>query len=692
MGIHPAASLSAEHGADSLTASIQESGGMLSMIADVANIYGVDLIGGERQAEGNAVMQRTRSRAFGGEALKFHTLRELLALCEASPDPYGILRLIASFFASAGPRAAIDDEPQDGGVTIAQDEQNHLASTISRTIGVSKQLGLMDTLAEYWDAYMLRRVAFSPRPTAIELIDWAKLKGARPSSSQQNASNPLLYDPNARRQATAEQSAVLVQGEPIDCLLTFQNPYEIALDIESLTFVTEGVSLETRSGHIHLGPTRIQQVALPVVPTTSGKLEIKGCRIKMASFRERYFPIISKPWSEQNSLVVKNLGQEARSGDQDPKQKLVEPDYRTVSADVIPPLPAVVLKGTSLVESSLMLLEGEKFSFQVTVENTTSTEASVLDVVGSMEGLTAAQGSKVTIPPKESVDITLEIVGKAGMSHMRADIFYAGSDRNEGFARMLSVPITATVNAALQAHHLDVSDSDKDDIICASFDLGNAWPKTVPFTCSVLNSGNWSIQHQSAMAPGEVQRVYLNVHRWIHDLKSDLNPDEIRKALLDRICVTWNVDSRSGEVPLHNLTLSPEGIDVVQGPAISVQLLVRDGAIDSSPAKLGSFFTLRATVSNRSSRSAPLLIELQPRLAGLLGQGPEDRRRAVAGTFSRFVAALKAQETRTVDFSVCPLLAGTLALTATARSALSLQEGDDTASLGESKVTSVTVK
>jgi hypothetical protein len=343
-------------------------------------------------------------------------LRELLALCEASPDPYGILRLIASFLASAGPRAAVDDQPQSGGVAIAQAEQAHLAATISRTIGVSKQLGLTDTQAEYWDPYLLRGVAFSPRLTAAELIDWAKLKGTRPSSSQRNSANPLLYDPNARRQATAERSAVLVEGEAIDCLLTLQNPYEVGLDIESVKLVTEDGELVTTHETLHLGPARLQQLLVTVTPSSKGKIVIKGCLIKLASFREDFFPIIKKPWSEQKSLIVKNIGQEARSGDQDPKQTPTDPEHATVSADVIPPLPSLVLKHTSLVESSLMLLEGEKHNFEATIENVSNVSASILDVVGSVEGLTTASQSTLVIPPKKTVTMPLQIIGRAGMT------------------------------------------------------------------------------------------------------------------------------------------------------------------------------------------------------------------------------------------------------------------------------------
>ena len=257
---------------------------------------------------------------------------------------------------------------------------------------------------------------------------------------------------------------------------------------------------------------------------------------------------------------------------------------------------------------------------------------------------------------------------------------------------MLTVPITVTVNAALQAHHLDVSESDKDDSMCASFDLGNAWPKSVAFSCSVYNNDTWKVNQESTMAPGEVQRVYLNVQRWLHEVKGEPDAEETRQALLARLRVTWKVDSRQGEVPLHNLILPAEATDIIRGPAVAINLSLPDLAAGSATAKSGNFLTVRATVCNRSSRSAPLLLELQPRLAGLSSQNSDDRLRAVAGPLSRFVAALKAGESRGVDFALCPLLIGALAVTATARSAVSLREGERSYPLGESKALVVRIE
>ena len=145
-------------------------------------------------------------------------------------------------------------------------------------------------------------------------------------------------------------------------------------------------------------------------------------------------------------------------------------------------------------------------------------------------------------------------------------------------------------------------------------------------------------------------------------------------------------------MPLHNLTLPNEATDIVRGPAVAIKLSLPEFTTGSSTAKSGNFLTVRASVRNRSSRSAPLLLELHPRLAGLSSQTSDDRLREVAGPLSRFVAALKAGESRDVDFAVCPLLTGALAITATAKSAVSLHEGKKSYPLGESKTLVVKIE
>ena len=145
-------------------------------------------------------------------------------------------------------------------------------------------------------------------------------------------------------------------------------------------------------------------------------------------------------------------------------------------------------------------------------------------------------------------------------------------------------------------------------------------------------------------------------------------------------------------MPLHNLILPAEATDIIRGPAIAIKLSLPENAAGPTKAKSGNFLTVRATVRNRSSRSAPLLLVLQPRLAGLSSQSSDERLRAVAGPLSRFVAALKAGESREVDFSLCPLLIGALAVTATVENAVSLHEGKRSQPLGESKTLVVRIE
>lgn len=674
MGIHPAASLSAENGADALLSSIQESAGMMNMIADLANIYGVRLIGAaesgdEDQSFDYKRFSTSRARAFGGDALKIDTLRDLLSLCEASPDPYGILRLIASFLSFAGSSGTVDIDTADNGVLLGRDEQARLASTISRTIGVSKQLGLSDTQATYWDPFLVRAVEFLPPSISRNLLERSQLKTGSSVPLAQTPGNPLLYDPNASRRATAQQSTTLVQDEAVECYVTLQNPFDVAFDIESLHLVTEGVDLQTKYAPIQLGPARLQQVSITVTPAASSKVEIKGCRVKIAGCAEQTFSIVSRPFSASRLLCVKSIGQEARGEEEDPKLKSNAPEYASLAVEVMPPIPVLVSKGTTLVESSLMLLEGEKKSFDLTVSNTSGVEAAIMGVVSSAEGLRLVDADQMSVRPNDTKSITLEVTGRAGVSDLRADIFYGSLSDSDRYARMLSVPISITVNAALQAHHLDITPSSNPELLDVAFDIGNAWPKAVSFDCRVREIEVWQSQVQGSLAPGEVQRLHSRIRRWTTYIPSEVTSEQIKEALLARLRVIWKVEGRTGEVALQALTLPAEAISVLRGDAISIKLDLEETSLVP-----GCFTTLRTSLHNHTgTKTGPLLVQVHAKLPG-----PADERRvAVAGSLSRLVPPVAAGETAMVEFALCPLLAGKLSLVASAGPALKSREIGD---------------
>ena len=107
---------------------------------------------------------------------------------------------------------------------------------------------------------------------------------------------------------TADQKHhVLLRNELSTCVVTMQNPFEIAVEIESICLVTstdgDNESIEIITSDFKptiLGPMSRQQVYVSVSPSHDkfavGDFFITGCRVKMQSCQERFFPIVKKPW------------------------------------------------------------------------------------------------------------------------------------------------------------------------------------------------------------------------------------------------------------------------------------------------------------------------------------------------------------------------------------------------------------
>ena len=711
MGIHPAASLSADTGTEAVLAVAEDSGGISQAMSELASIYGIQLLETPMSEPG-----APGPTFFGGDNLKLEVLRELAAFCEASPDLYGLLRLNTSLLRSFGPNGAVDAASDAKATTLSKDEQVRVTTTISRAIGVSKNFGLPKVEATYWDSFLVRRVEFVLPNASNVIIDRSKLKSATSLANQGNPGNLLLYDPNASRPGTAadsQQTSILIRGEVSECLVTLQNPYDVSVDVESLTLVTEGAELKTSHQPITLHATRLQQVILSVSPRSTGDCKITGCRINISGCAEQTFPVVNKAWSPSPPTLMKHLGQEARSYTQNLSegQKGDVPQHSMVTATVIPPQPTLLLEKSSLLESCIMLLNGEEQELTVWLRNNSSVTASVFDIVTTSDALrlqvdsresvpraatrseTSSLAEPVVIEPGETTPFKFRLTGKGGMSKIQAAFSYGSnsSDINgTEYAHMLPVPINVTVNAALQVQNLDAILFDEDDdqyVVC--FDIGNAWPRTLSFSCSVADSAERHTaeastpKQEETLAPGEIQRVSLPMIRFTADVDFGANAETIRRALLNRLRVTWTGEGRAGEVDVSSLSLSAEALEIVRGAPVHVSLELagsedhsnRSLATSRCFVKVGSFASLRAKIVNRSVEREPLLVQLHSR-----GRSPDsaqdERRLAAAGSLHRVLPPVPVGGEAAVDFVICPLLSGIIDLEVTVKPALQKKDAE----------------
>lgn len=691
MGIHPAAALSIESGQYSASRPGDESNGLHDLFHDIAVTYGASIIMASQTHSPTYVDTKT----YGSGPLQRDIMKELAHFCEASPDPLGVLSLTASLLRAAGPNSAIDAGVTSIDNAFSREEQMHYATVINRTVAVSRHLGFTDVLAEYWDPFIVRMVQILQPSGQRAVIDRTKLNVTQKSSDQPIApGNPLLYDPSASRPGTAaRETFLLVANEASECQVTLQNPFDIPVDIEAFELVTDGIELGSSHPPTTLGPLRFQQITLMITPKAVGVTKITGCRIKMRGCYPQQFPIVTTPWAPQALLTLKDLHIGPRNAIPSTSTELgltalgIEADH--VSATVIDELPTLVLENTTALESGLMLLEGESRSLELILRNTGNIAATVFEATDTADVLRRDDEHKLklrgvrhkrsksflpttTIAPGECTTFKFRVEGKAGLSSTQANFFYQTSGGlDTKHARVVSVPVIMTVNAALQVHSLEItqpSGSDSSKTLLVSFDLRNAWPQSVFYECfeKAARRLEWRRESSDApqdikdgqLAPGEIRRIYLSLRQDCNTFDYEEDAESARIRFLDQLHVSWRVEEHSGYVDLLGLPLSSDAMDLARGSPISLHIsasrVSKEGASSSTGIfAVGDYITITARLKSRSKRTGYLSVELQ-------SQSHDSRRFAVAGNLKRILSPLDTGVETTAEFVVCPLLAGQL--------------------------------
>lgn len=521
MGIHPAASLSA---AFDIPASDQQSG-LNGLLRDVYLAYGTRDTNQPKPINGDfhtkndapsvealvdaaigAATNFAGSQAFGSLSLKIDILRACIDFCEALPDLSGIVQFAALLLRTAGPQSAVVPGMAGGRVRLAIEEQIRLISNMSRTGNAAQKIGMHGIQVPYWDDFVLRDVQWSENDTAEKLREHHTSEIHVKAHSQKRS--PFLYDPFAKKDKKTEEK-VLVAKEPAELVVTLQNPYEFEVRIEKLSFATEGVALEVQHAPFALGPTRLQKIPVVVRANEIGKSTIVGCSIKFVGCIEQVFPVYSNAWAAEVPTKLKSQGlQLAADGaietavNTSKGQQNTRPVTGSLSSTVIQAQPHVVVDGTSLSESALMVLEGQRKTFQVTLHNTSSTKEvdflhlsfedslstsirSALshkelsraemyelenrlsqDPVFTWSRSDSTSSQTILTGEKATFDITIE--GRPGLGAARVlfDYAYLGQPLSElqgrAYTRQVAVSVDITVNASVQLHRVDITEFPSD--------------------------------------------------------------------------------------------------------------------------------------------------------------------------------------------------------------------------------------
>ncbi|THY35418.1 hypercellular protein-like protein HypA [Aureobasidium pullulans] len=523
MGIHPAASLSAAFGPGIPSAATNdEQVGLGNLLRDLHATYGardrnhLDLTKGASDAgQENAVdvlvnatialtTQSAGTKSFGSINLKIDILRACIDFCEALPDLPGVVHFSALLLRVVGPQGTMTAYEQNRRVTLVTEEQLRLVSNMSRTINAAAKIGLPDVRALYWDDFLVRNVQW------IDDTNNEKLRERHKSdllfdSGNKPGKSPFLYNPFVKETHKTEDKIVVV-GEPAELVITLQNPYGFEVKIDRLSLVTDGPAIEVDEHPIILGPARLQDVVVTARAKEEGQIKILGCSVHVYGCKDQVFPIYQSPWKPDFPSKVKELGLSARDpasatqsrSSKGRSSKPVLPQPTTVSAVAIQAQPHVVLDKLNLSESALMVLEGQKKTFQITLRNTSahiavdflhisfddSLTSSIQTALAAKEltkpdmyglelelsnnptfsWIRSGGGQNMTIPPGEKATFEITVLGKPGLAAAKVMFDYAHLGKpfaeveGRAFTRQVAVPIDITVNASIQLHRIDFSE------------------------------------------------------------------------------------------------------------------------------------------------------------------------------------------------------------------------------------------
>ncbi|KAL2021203.1 hypothetical protein VTK56DRAFT_7390 [Thermocarpiscus australiensis] len=593
VGIHPAAGLAGLNGA-----SVRDGAGragaleldegdvehgidsFLGLLLKTYGIVGSDLGSSsdmDNRSDSAAVariQKQSAARFFGMQSVKLDVLRACINFSEALPDFAGVLKYSSDLLRTAGSGIAPGRRRENAYPVITREEQVRLVTNILKTSKLASRLGMGSLMAEYWDEFLLRGVALEPLPPTRTPVPHAKtvLPGITAARSSQDV-DPFIYNPFLKRPDTATVDRILVAGEPASFRVTLQNPYDIDIEVESIRLDTEGAEFESAVESTVVGPYRTQVLRLSGTPKSAGTVKITGAMIKVRGCRERRFPIFSDPWAPEDQVKVKATGLAAldvNAAAATPAVKRLKPEH--IELSVIAPQPVVVVKSSTLPQSSIMILEGERKCFSVTLQNLSATTPvdfllfsfkdsthEPLQMALNNRDATATElyeyeyvlakkkplrlknrdDSRRFIPPGQTATFDFEILGRPGLTHglIQVDYAHLGVPHDEVaekfYTRQVSMELTVTVNASVEITRVDVLPMDgsipeplwartgnqpKDapfseltaDTHCLLLlDLRNAWPSQMAVSLESTHGG----RVEEHILPGNTARVVLPIKR-----------------------------------------------------------------------------------------------------------------------------------------------------------------------------------
>ena len=517
MGIHPAAGLLTLSNASHFDF-LRFEGGMKSLLTLVGQIYGaLDYnedtmsVSSPQSIEraGLHASRRANLQGYGSFDLKFSILKSCISICEVLPDFEGVLKYTVHLLHLSRRVITLPFHQPSGTPAIPQDEQTKLMDSIKRTVGAATKLGIKHIQADYWDEFLVRGIEAISPPAAYQVTTHSKTDLQSISETEKIIKqDPFIYNPFSKPTSSARDQP-LVADELAYFSVYLQNPYEIDVEIEQIFLLAEGCLFQPLKHSIVLGHFCCQKFTMAGTPAQSGTLKIIGCRAKIRYCKERDFYIFVNHWDPKLDPKTKRIDHAARhsvwsgrsSAAVEAVQKAAEtssrgPESNTVSLTVINAQPLVSVQSTTLSQPALMVLEGEKKSFDIVLRNESKTTAvdfvlftfqdsattqlrtalrdrglsstEVYELQLQLAGrapfkyLASSEQEGLAISADGSAAFTIEVLGIPGLLNAIVQVNYAHLGLNHSevkdkfYARQLFFPVAITVNAGIEVPRCNI--------------------------------------------------------------------------------------------------------------------------------------------------------------------------------------------------------------------------------------------
>ena len=543
------------------------------------------------------------ARFFGFVGIKLNILRACINFSEALPDFNGVLKFSSDLLRTAGSGIAPGSRREDSSPIIWAEEQSRLTANISRTWELAHQFGVGASAAEYWDEFLLRDIKLEPLPSTRTPIPHAHsaLPGAAADRASQDV-DPFIYNPFLKKPDEVAET-LLVADEVATFRVNLQNTYDMEVDIEAIRLETTGVDFEAYPEATRLGPNRTQLLKLKGKPKKKGSITVTGAIVKVRGCRERRFPVFNKPWAPSRDVKIKARGQMALEEGIEPMERSnIKPETKRLDLTAIEAQPLVTVKSITLPQSAVMILEGERRVFSITLENKSTTPVDFMLFTfkdSTQEPLQAALKSRDSTPaelhefelillkkqalrlPKSNqkryieaggvATFDFEILGKPGLTEatIQVDYTHLGVAREEVteqfYTRQVSVDLTVTVNASVELTRVDVlpmagpipqaylgqlsahDPADLLDYCWLVLDVRNAWPSYM----AVHFEDTSGLVVDDNVLPGNTSRILMPIKRvFIEDPHASipsLNPVQARQFVVSSSKITPELERSNRE-------------------------------------------------------------------------------------------------------------------------------------------------